>query len=165
MKTLLILRHAKSSWDEAHLADIQRPLNKRGRRDAPRIGVLLKDEDILPELILTSPAVRAVRTAEAVAETSGYEGEIKEVESFYLGDTEDYLEALQVLPDIYNRVMVVGHNPGLENLLAALTGEEEPLPTAALAQVELPIRRWQDLQDSVQGKVIQIWWVKTLKER
>lgn len=162
MKTLLILRHAKSSWDEPGLADIQRPLNKRGKHDAPRVGELIKEAGVVPDIILTSPAVRAMKTAEAAADTSGYEGEIEIRDVFYPGDPGDYIEALNELPDGYIRVMVIGHNPGLEELLSDLTGETEPLPTAALAQIELPIQRWIDLDDQVLGKVVRIWRIKEL---
>lgn len=162
MKTLLILRHAKSSWDEPELADIQRPLNKRGKNDAPRVGEIIKEAGLVPDVILSSPAVRAVKTAEAAADTCGYEGEIEIRENFYPGSPGDYIDALNEIPDGYARVMVVGHNPGLEELLSDLTGESELLPTAALAQVELAIQRWIDLDDKVLGKVARIWRIKEL---
>jgi phosphohistidine phosphatase len=162
MKTLLILRHAKSSWDDPGVADIQRPLNKRGKHDAPRVGELIKEAGIVPDAILCSPAVRAMKTAEAVADTCGFEGEIEIREDFYPGSPDDYIEALNDLTDGYVRVMVVGHNPGLEELLGDLTGESELLPTAALAQVELPIQRWVDLDEHVLGKVVRIWRIKEL---
>jgi phosphohistidine phosphatase len=162
MKTLLILRHAKSSWDDPGVADIQRPLNKRGKHDAPRVGELIKEAGIVPDAILCSPAVRAMKTAEAVADTCGFEGEIEIREDFYPGSPDDYIEALNDLTDGYIRVMVVGHNPGLEELLGDLTGESELLPTAALAQVELPIQRWVDLDEHVLGKVVRIWRIKEL---
>ena len=162
MKTLLILRHAKSSWDEPGLADIQRPLNKRGKHDAPRVGELLKEADLIPDVILSSPAVRAIKTAEAVADACGYEGNIEIKEDFYPGSPENYLEALNDLPGDPMRVMVVGHNPGLEEFLNELTGELETLPTAALAQVDLHIQHWLDLDDHILGKVVKIWRIKEL---
>ena len=76
MKTLLILRHAKSSWKEQDLPDHDRPLNKRGKNDAPRMGKLLKDEDLIPDLIMSSTAVRAKKTAELVAKACKYKGKI-----------------------------------------------------------------------------------------
>jgi phosphohistidine phosphatase len=157
MRTLLILRHAKSSWKDASLPDHERPLNKRGRRDAPRVGRRLRDEGLTPDLILCSTARRARDTAEAVAEASGYEGEIESRPDLYMADSDAYLHALRGLPDDYERVMVVGHNPGLEELLEALTGEVEALPTAALAQVELGLRRWRDLDDESEGRLVSLW--------
>jgi phosphohistidine phosphatase len=160
LKSLLILRHAKSSWDEPSLADINRPLNKRGKRDAPHVGFLLREEGLVPDLILCSPALRARKTAEAVAENCGYEGEIEIQDSFYPGYPADFLEVLGRLPDQYQSVMVVGHNPGLEELLTTLTDESVALPTAALAQVSLPIHTWRDFTDQVTGKLVNLWLVK-----
>jgi phosphohistidine phosphatase len=157
MKTVLILRHAKSSWASDTLPDHDRPLNERGKRDAPRIGRLLREEDLLPDLILTSTAARARATAHLVADASGYEGDIKKSRSFFHAPAGTFVQALRRLPDEYERVLLVAHNPGLEELLDALTGEEETLPTAALAVVTLPINRWSALQASVQGRLIALW--------
>jgi phosphohistidine phosphatase len=162
MKTVLILRHAKSSWSNSSLADIDRPLNKRGKSDAPRIGTLIKEQDIVPDLILSSPALRARKTAEAVSEYSGYEGQIDIVPDFYPGDPYTFIETLATLPADYDNVMIVAHNPGLEELLYVLAGESARLPTSALAQVELPLDYWQDLDDEMEGKLVNLWRVKEL---
>jgi phosphohistidine phosphatase len=162
MKTLLILRHAKSSWDDPKLADQDRPLNKRGKREAPRIGKLLREEDLLPDLILSSTARRARKTAEAVAEASGYSGEIEFSGAFYPGDPSDYIDTLQDAPDGCECIMVVGHNPGLEELLETLTGESAHLTTAALAQVSLPILHWYELDGETEGKLLNLWRAKQL---
>lgn len=165
---LLILRHAKSSWKVSGLADHERPLNKRGLQDAPRMGWLLREEDLLPDLILSSTAVRARKTAEIVAEKSGYEGELEYRSDFYGAGPEAYLGALSSLTDEYSRVMVVGHNPGLEELLELLTGEFEKMPTAALAQVVLPIQTWRELSDieesSLEGELVNLWRPRDLSE-
>jgi len=163
MKTLLILRHAKSSWKDGSLADHDRPLNKRGEHDAPRMGALLHEEDLLPDLILSSSAVRARTTAQLAAEASGYEGEIILSRDLYSFDADTYLEALSALPDEYQCVMVVGHNPGMAELLSELTHCFEHFPTAALAQVELPIEHWAQLDDEeVEGDLINLWRPKEL---
>ena len=162
MKTVLILRHAKSSWSNPSLADIDRPLNKRGKNDAPRMGTLIKEQDIVPDLILSSPALRARKTAEAVSEYSGFEGQIDIVPDFYPGDPYTFIEMLASLPDDYENVMIVAHNPGLEELLYALAGESARLPTSALAQVELPLDYWQELDDEMEGKLVNLWRVKEL---
>jgi phosphohistidine phosphatase len=162
MKIVLILRHAKSSWSDSGLADIDRPLNKRGKRDAPRIGTLLREEDSVPDLILSSPALRARKTAEAVGESSGYEGEIEINDDFYPGDPQAYIETLQSLPDDIQSVMVVGHNPGLEELLDTLTGESAALPTAALAKVQFSIRSWLELNEEPMGQLVNLWRVRDL---
>lgn len=157
MKTVLILRHAKSSWASDKLSDHERPLNSRGQRDAPRMGRLLRDEDLLPGLILTSSAVRARATAHLVAEASGYDGPIEQSRDFYLADAATFLHALRRLADDYHRVLVVAHNPGLEELLDELTGEDERLPTAALAVVAMPVEQWRGLRADGQGQLMALW--------
>ena len=163
MKTLLILRHAKSSWKDSSLADHDRPLNKRGKRDAPRMGQLLRQEDLLPELIISSSAKRARTTAEHVAEESGYEGELSFSRDLYAFDAEAYLETINGIPDEYNCVMLVGHNPGMEELIEILTDEYQRFPTAALAQIELPIESWRQVNDDdAGGRLVNLWRPKEL---
>jgi phosphohistidine phosphatase len=162
MKTLLILRHAKSSWNNPELADIDRPLNKRGKRDAPRIGALLREEDLIPDIIISSPAVRARKTAKAVSKASGYEGKIEINEDYYPGYTESFIESFYSLEERIGSVMIVAHNPGLEEFLYDLTGESVRLPTSALAQVLLPIDEWFELEERTEGKLINLWRVKEL---
>ena len=164
MKTLLILRHAKSSWRELGLSDHDRPLNKRGKRDAPRIGSLLSREDLLPDLIISSTAVRARKTAQLVMEASGYDGELRLEGDLYAAEPQAYVDILQALPDEIGRVMVVGHNPGLEELLEQLTGDAESLPTAALAQVSLNLEAWQDLDEDTQASLIHLWLPRQLTD-
>src|SRR3990170_7379811 len=108
MKNLLLMRHAKSSFEDDKASDFERGLNKRGEKDAPRMGKLLKEKDLVPNLILSSKAVRTAKTAEIVAEKSGYKKEINYVEGFYLGEPDVYLEALRGLDDKgLDTVMVV----------------------------------------------------------
>ena len=154
MKTLLVLRHAKSSWRESELADHDRPLNKRGKRDAPRMGELIRADGLLPDLVLTSSARRALTTAELVAEASGYDGEIQVSRDLYAAGPEEFIEALCALPDALDTVLVVGHNPGLEELVETLTEEAPAMPTAALAQITLDIERWADLEKEGAGKLV-----------
>jgi phosphohistidine phosphatase len=156
MKTVLLLRHAKSSWDQPARNDRERPLNKRGKRQAPEMGKLIYAENLTPDLILSSPAKRACKTAQAVAKNCGYDGEIEQIDDFYPGTLDDYLRVLSELPDGVRRVLVVGHNPGLEELLWVLVGEKRTLPTATLAQVELSLEAWQDLTASMRGKLVMI---------
>jgi len=157
VKSLLLLRHAKSSWKHPELADHDRPLKKRGRRDAPRLGRLVVEEAIVPDLILSSSAVRARETAAAVSAACGETTELRELRELYLGGPEEYALLLRALPDAPGRVMVVGHNPALEELLAALTGVAETLPTAALARVELPIEQWGRLELDGSGRLVRVW--------
>jgi len=162
MRTLLILRHAKSSWDNSNLADHARPLNDRGKTDAPRMGRLLQTEDLVPDLIIASSAERALKTAELVALNCDYENEIKVTRQFYLADPETYLEVLAGVDERYQRVMVVGHNPGMEELVEELTGESVRMATAALAHVQFNIARWQDLTPGTTAKLQAVWLPKEL---
>ncbi len=163
MKTLLILRHGKSSWKHTDLSDHDRPLKKRGRRDAPRIGQLLSAEDLVPDVILSSTAKRASHTAELAAETCGFMGEIEFRRDLYHTWPGDIFNMLRGLGDEVQSVMVVGHNPGLEALLYALTDVDEWLPTCALAQVEIDIANWNDLTDETEGELINLWRPRELK--
>ncbi len=161
MKTLLILRHAKSSW-KSNRGDHDRPLNDRGKRDAPRVGKLLKQSGLAPDRILSSTAKRARKTAAKVAKKCQYEGVLELKGSLYLGAPEDYIQVLREVEDVADCVMVVGHNPGLEQLLSLLTGEVQSLPTAALAQVALEVDTWQELRLSRRGELIHVWRPKEL---
>jgi phosphohistidine phosphatase len=162
MRRLLILRHAKSSWDEPHLDDHDRPLNARGKRDAPRIGKLLHRERILPDRIVSSTAVRARRTAETVAEACGYDGEIAFTQKLYGADSDDCLAVLSEMHDEDGTVMLVGHNPCLEDLVARLAGRAERMPTAALAVFALPVDSWREVGAGPRGKLLAIWRPKEL---
>lgn len=157
MKTLLILRHAKSSWKDDTLPDHDRPLNRRGQGDAPEVGKRLRNEDLIPDVVLSSSARRAHQTAEAVVDECGCTGEIQLSAELYGGGPEAYLEALRNLPGSVDCALVVGHNPDLEELVDILTGESVRLPTAGLAHLELDIQDWQDLNDEEQGKLINLW--------
>jgi phosphohistidine phosphatase len=157
MKTLLLLRHAKSSWNQPELNDHDRPLNKRGKKEAPRVGSFLKANDLVPDMILSSTARRAHDTAQAVADESGFEGHIDLYQDLYLSDTACYLDILRRLPDDANRVLVVGHNPDLDELLTLLTDVTEHMTTAALAQVDLPISRWEEINEAADGRLQNLW--------
>ena len=162
MKTILIMRHAKSSWDDDRLHDHDRPLNKRGKLNAPRMGRLLRELDLVPDFILTSSARRARDTVEAVADQSGFGGDVRVEDDLYAAPPEACIEALAAIEDSCQCILIVGHNPGLEEMLEALTGEQEVLPTAAIAQVDLPIQSWQELTDETPGKLIKVWRPKEL---
>jgi phosphohistidine phosphatase len=157
MKSVLVLRHAKSSWKQQELADHDRLLNKRGKRDAPLMGRLLKKEDLVPDIIISSTAIRARSTAEAVAKASGYKGEIILDKSLYAAGPEAYLGVIHDLSDEYVRVLIVGHNPGLEELLELLTGEIHLMPTCSLAHVKLHVDKWSEVDNKIKGQVAEIW--------
>ena len=158
MKTLLILRHAKSSWKYPDLPDHDRPLNRRGKRDAPRMGKLLKEKDLVPDLVISSTAARAKDTASAVVKHSGYKGKKIEFESLYAAEPTAYLTVIRELGDKYQRVLIVGHNPGVEELIELLTGEIHIVPTCTLAQIEFDIEKWSDTlhRFTDRGRLVEI---------
>jgi len=163
MKTLLILRHAKSSWSESGTADHDRPLNKRGQETAPRMGELIKAEGLTPDLILSSTAKRAHKTADKVAKSCGYDGDVELRGSLYLATPDAYFLALNEVDDAVQRVLVIGHNPGLEDLLERLTGVSESLPTAALAQVALEISTWREAAHVTDAALVNLWRPRELE--
>ena len=162
MKTLLLLRHAKSSWKDSDLDDHDRPLNKRGKREAPRMGQLLKEEDLVPEFIVASSAKRAWRTAECAALHSGYRGETRVTSELYEAPASSIVKVVQSTPEPIQRLLVVGHNPGLEELLEQLTGNYTPLSAGALAFVYLEIENWGELADASRGKLVRVWQPREL---
>jgi phosphohistidine phosphatase len=158
VKQLLILRHAKSSWADASIDDWHRPLNDRGRRDAPRVGEWLREQSLIPDLIVTSDAVRALTTAQAAAGAAGYARDIVLEPSLYHAGPADVIAVLNGMRDqAAQTVMIVGHNPGLEDLLRQLTGEYHGLPTTALVQLELPIDSWSELAATTPASIVDSW--------
>ncbi len=157
MKTLLLLRHAKSSWKDSKLPDHERPLNKRGQKEAPQVGTYLKENNLVPDLILTSTARRAHDTAKAVSETSGFDGDIELYQDLYMSEPSTYLDILRCMPNTANRVLVVGHNPTAEGLLAMLTDVNEHMATAALAVIDLPITTWEELTEATDARLQTLW--------
>jgi phosphohistidine phosphatase len=157
MLELLVLRHAKSSWGDPGQADHDRPLNGRGKADAPRMGALLAAEDTVPDLIISSTAKRARQTAKLVAEASGYDGRPVLTDRLYHADVEDCLAVLHSLAGAAERVMIVGHNPGLSELVEDLCEAGEVLPTAALAHIALPIQAWSELDEHTPGRLLSLW--------
>ena len=164
MKTLLVLRHAKSSWKDQSLDDHKRPLNTRGKKAAPRMGKLLRDEALVPDRIISSTAVRAKTTAERVAKSSEFRGKILLDDRLYLAGPSAIVGVLNEIEDeSVSRVMIVGHNPGQEKLVRELTGRDERFPTAALARIDLPIETWKELDLSVRGTLVHLWRPKELE--
>ncbi len=157
MKTLLLMRHAKSSRDDASLSDHERPLNPRGLHDAPRMGERLQQAGLLPGRIRSSDAVRARQTATAGAGASGYAGAIDYLASLYGANRAAYLDALRSLPEDADPVLIVGHNPDIESLVDSLSGQAVEMSTAAIAHLVLPIDRWQDAPGRARAQLVEVW--------
>jgi phosphohistidine phosphatase len=156
MRKLLLLRHAKSSWDDEGMPDIQRPLNKRGRRTAPRMAEFLAAEGLLPARMLCSPAVRARETAALIVEFSGYDGPLDIAEALYPTTVSRSVSVLAELGGDAESVLLVGHNPGLEELVSHFTGRYEPMPTCALAEMDLSVDGWGELSAETTGTLIGV---------
>ena len=164
MKTLLIMRHAKSSWKDKDTKDRKRPLSKRGKHNAPQMGKLLLEKELIPELILTSSALRARQTADLLAEAMQYQGEIREIDDLYMAEADEILGVLKDVPNGLERIMIIGHNPGLESLLPMLTGHIEALPTAAIAYLSLPVDEWKKVGKKTQAELVALWRPKEVEE-
>ena len=156
MKTLLIMRHAKSSWTNASLSDHDRPLNDRGAEDAPRMGSALTERDLVPERIVSSTAARARKTAELVAESCPFDGEISLSRDLYHAGLDEFIDALQKLPADMDCVMLVGHNPGIAELVDFLTDTPETMTTANIAVVQLPVNRWSEVDFETEGELVEV---------
>ncbi len=144
MKTLLIMRHAKSSWEDSNLSDFERPLNERGMKTAPFIGNVLRENELQPDAILSSPAKRAQQTALMVKEGGGLGAEIQFDDKIYEASPFHLLEIVTNTPSGVGTLMLIGHNPGMEGLLKLLTGETHSIPTAGLLKIRLNIVNWAD---------------------
>ncbi len=147
MKTLYIVRHAKSSWKNIDLPDIDRPLNKRGRRDAPFMGKILKKEGVMPDLIISSPARRACKTAKVIAQNLNYpKSKIQKDDAIYEATPGELIKLINSIPDEYIVVMLVGHNPGLTQLSNLLTGKYiENIPTTGIVEIEFNASSWNEI--------------------
>jgi phosphohistidine phosphatase len=153
MRRVYLLRHAKSSWRDRSLADRDRPLAGRGRRAAKAVARHLEAEGIRPDLVLCSPARRTRETLERVERGFGDQVEARLEEALYGASEAELLARIEALPQQVGSVMLIGHNPGLEELALALASEgaglarmREKYPTAALATIDLPADHWSAIR-------------------
>jgi len=163
LKTLLLMRHAKSSHPVGR-SDHDRPLNERGLIDAPRMGRWLKRQGLTPDHVVSSTALRALATAEATAQAAGFEGPIDATDRLYMAHPMEMLEILQEQSDQHDRVLMVSHNPGTEALLHHLSGSLEPVATAAIAHIELQVDSWSRRGLVSAAKLKDFWYPKGLPE-
>ena len=143
MKTLFLLRHAKSSWKDETLPDFERPLNGRGKRAAETIGQYFKTSTIIPELILCSPAERTRETVALVLKTARWSTEVRYDQRIYEASAQRLAEVVSQIDNDRKVAMLVGHNPGLEDLLLLFTGNAEVMPTGAIAKLLLKTTKWE----------------------
>jgi phosphohistidine phosphatase len=164
MKRLALLRHAKSSWDDAVLDDFNRPLNERGWKAARRVGRELKQRSLEFDLVLSSPAARTRETIDGLKEKYDFAAPIEFDPRLYGASERVLLEIVRRLDEKVRAPLIVGHNPGLEQLVAGLTRDdrrglrhriEGKFPTAALAIVELPAKRWAEVEPA-SGELVEL---------
>jgi phosphohistidine phosphatase len=158
MKTLYVVRHAKSSWDESGIPDFDRPLSDRGKRDAPRMGKRLKEKQVRPDLMLSSPAKRALSTCKRIAKALGYPAEkIKTDRTLYHADEDEILSVVRKIKDKHDVLMIFGHNPGLTEFVNGMcidnTTSIDNIPTCGVAAFSFDISSWHEA-DFAKGKLV-----------
>ena len=146
-KYLILIRHAKSSWENPSLRDFDRPLNGRGQRDAPEMGRRLAEKEIIADLMLTSPANRAITTCQTIAEKIGYPLKaIEKDEEIYHAGPSTLLEVVRSIDDSWRTVLLFGHNPGFTDFANALNNTDiENIPTCGMVSIKFEVNSWQDI--------------------
>lgn len=155
MKTLLLMRHAKATWDHDHWPDFERPLNPTGEADAPRMGRRMIQADLKPDAIFCSSARRTMQTAELVAEELGIPQLIQSKADLYLCPVSVWEDLIHRMSPELGCVLCVGHNNGIEDLVSSLLKKRRSFPTAGLAKVELST--WAGFDRLVQPSHIEVW--------
>lgn len=153
MKTLLLARHAKSDWGFSGVADHDRPLNARGRRDAPVMARRLADDGVDLDHIVSSSAVRARSTADEYAAAFGIA--VVDESLLYAASARSILAIAAALPEDSSVAMLVGHNPGMSDAVAELTGEHTQLPTCAVAECAVDVGSWDELIEGT-GRLLRV---------
>ncbi|MFA5502170.1 MAG: histidine phosphatase family protein [Sulfurovaceae bacterium] len=163
MKTLYLIRHAKSDWSEENTADLDRGLSKRGSKDLKAMGSYLLEKKIKPDLILSSPALRAKLTAKKISKKIKYDKDIKYIDKLYMPDLETILDILSDQKDKNKSIFVVNHNPALTELANILADEYiDNIPTLGIVAIKLDIKKWKDIKDH-KGKMDMFVYPKLLK--
>ena len=144
-KTLILVRHAKSSWKDTSLNDIQRPLNKRGNKDAPKMGEHLSNQKIQPEVIFSSPGLRALTTARLISVKIGIKpSDIIVKDDLYSFNHSDLLSAINSIKNRYKKIMIVGHNPAITDIVNYLSGSHiDNVPTCGVAILKCKVDSWK----------------------
>ncbi len=148
MKTLLLMRHAKSDWNNKGQTDFERTLNKRGLNNASEMGQQLVENNLQPQLILSSPAERAKITTTLCAKEIKYEKEVIYDEDFYFGNSQKILNKILFTNNELNNIMIVGHNPTWSGLVYSLSGSFIEMKTANIAVIDFDIDKWSDISKS-----------------
>jgi phosphohistidine phosphatase len=144
MKTVLLIRHAKSSWDDSSVSDFDRPLNERGKKNAPEMAVRLHDKGIRPDMLVSSPAKRAKQTAKAFQKILEVR-DLEFIDELYLPSTEAFAKVISNLPAKVNSVAIFSHNPGITEFANLLTTTRiDNMPTTSVFAVKAEVKDWAD---------------------
>lgn len=151
MKTVYLIRHAKSDWSIGHLSDIDRPLNERGYRDAHKMSFILKNKKIIPDLIISSPAVRAISTALIFSRTLNYDPKtILLNKNLYDTTVKDYLKCISETDDQFQNIFLFGHNPTISNTAHTLCNAlPQEMPTSCISGISADVRSWKQIDKGV----------------
>lgn len=146
MKELILIRHAKSSWSNPLLEDFERPLNKRGAKNAPFMAKVLKQKEVNPDLIISSPSKRTKDTLDFFIKEFDYKGEIIFEESIYEAPYINILKVIKNIDDKHKTIFLIGHNPGLNDLSNFLLGEfKDNIPTCGTVKIDFDVKSWKDI--------------------
>ena len=157
MKTLLIMRHAKANDTAPGERDFNRTLAPRGREDAAKMGRHIATQYLAPTSVLVSPADRAKETADAVTRAFNPVPEISYSDDLYVAVPHTWLDEMAGVDSSCDCLLLIGHNPTMEALVALLTGEGAGMSTATLARVEVDVDEWRELANGAQGKLVGVW--------
>jgi phosphohistidine phosphatase len=167
MKTVILVRHAKSSWKDPGLKDFDRPLNKRGKRDAPFMGKKLKERKIMPGLILSSPAKRARKTATEIAKAIGYpKNKIQYNEDIYHSSAQYLLQLVRKQDDTHETIMLFGHNPDFNDFADLLLGDNPVMniPTTGVHCIKFDVDSWKKVKEG-KGRSVFFDYPKSYQDR
>ena len=145
MKKLLIIRHAKSDWNSSAISDFERPLNERGLRDAPLMGSFLKENQHIPDLIISSGAKRVLSTSKLISKKLNYKGDIIINNKIYNASEDDIKKVINAIEEKYKTVFIFGHNPGLSNLVYDLTNQWIDIKTCCVTVLDFTVKRWRHI--------------------
>ena len=159
MKKIYIIRHAKSSWNDSSLDDFNRALNKRGKENAPMMGRRLNKRSVLPDLIISSPALRAKTTAEIIAQKVKYNKKIMFEKNIYDSSESELHKTLINVDDKNNTLFLVGHNPSISMLAQMYVDFEENIVTCGVVEIEFDCEKWKDIS-SKNAKLISFDYPK-----
>lgn len=159
IKTVYLIRHAKSDWNSAELSDFERPLNKRGKKDAPFMGEKIKELNVHPDIIIASPAKRALETITAISSEINYPfDKIVFDKSIYHSSVQNLIELLNNIDNSYSTLFLVGHNPGLTYLSNYLTNDYiDNIVTCGIVKIELEIGNWNEIIEGIGRKIFYLY--------